>query len=299
MVRFDREREFVHIEREAKRRSQSVEDKEFAFSEVFAIGIRSVESFPEDELTFAIPEFVFASHALDVVRAHEEIRIVALQTANTRYVGAYGDMIVRDTLSRPNAAYFVGAFAQDFHLPHLLAVGDGNAFTAVAIAILLNKLANQFDGVACVIATHKSHTLKFLDQKHTLLVLQNIGASECSFAYGELLFVHARIGRVEVSVGMSHLGNSAGDGDTRSVIAISGMHGTFTNSMDSARLIVASRLHSHPSAVAAVTSVRSDDRAIGGGFFTHHDRGARLAIDNLRVVIVIVLSTDNSNREPS
>ena len=47
-------------------------------------------------------------------------------------------MVVGDTLSGPYATYAVGPFALNLENPYFLRVGNGEAFTAIAVAILLD-----------------------------------------------------------------------------------------------------------------------------------------------------------------
>ena len=288
LVGLDRERQLGHIHRQAQRRSQSVEDEEFAFAEVLAVGIAGVEGFPEDEVALAVPKAVAACHLLDVVGAHKIFRVVALQTADARYVGADAHVVVGDALCGPYAADAVGAFAQYLHLPHLVTVGDGYALATVAIAVLAHQTADEAYGVAGVVAAHKCHALKLFDKEHTILVDQRVGASEGGLAYGQLLFVEAGIGRVEIGVGVAHLRDGAGGADTSGVVAKGGVHSALADGVHCASLVVGGGFDSHPGAVAAVAGVRGDDRAVGRGLLAHHNGGARLAVNDLRVVVLTV-----------
>ena len=183
------------------------ENEVFALAEVLTIGIAAVESLPEDELTFAIPETVAAGNRLDIVGAHEVFGVATLQTADTGDVAAHAHLVVGDALCRPNSSDIALAFAKDFHLPHFVRVGNGDAFAAVAITVDFDEVANEADGVACGGAALEGDALKFLDKEHTCRVDQCVGTAESAFADGELVLVEARIGGVEVGIGVGHLGD--------------------------------------------------------------------------------------------
>ena len=180
-------------------------------------------------------------------------------------------MVVGHTLRRPDAAHLGGALAEDFHLPHLAAVGNGDALAAVAIAILLHQRADEVDGFARRSAAHQCHTLQLFDGEHAFLVDQRVGAAEGGLADGQLVLVEAGIGCVEVGVGVGHLRYGAHLAHAGGVAAVSGVHRAAAHGVHRASLVVGGRFHIHPGAVATVAGVRRDDAAVGRGALAHHN----------------------------
>ena len=83
-------------------------------------------------------------------------------------IAADGHMVVGDALCGPDAADLVAALTQYFHLPHLLAVGDGDALSAVAIAVLFNETPDETYGITCVVASHKGHAFQLFNHEHSV-----------------------------------------------------------------------------------------------------------------------------------
>ena len=282
IVGFYAERKLRHIVGKALRRSQSVEDKVLALAEVLAIGPRGIEGFPEAELALTIPKEIPLGHLLNIVGAHEKVRIIALQLANTRDVTTHGHVVVGHTLSSPHGANLRATASDNLHLPHLFLVGNGNALATVGIAVFLCQLGNELDSLAGRSATLQGNTLQFLDEKHGIRILQRIGAAESALSNGQLLLVEAGVRGVEVGVGVLHLADGAGHTNTSGVARRHGMHRALAHLVLLSFLVVGRRLDGHPRAVAPVAGVRRDDTPVGTRPLTHHDGGAALFVIYLR-----------------
>ena len=184
-----------------------VEDEVFALAEVLTVGVGGIESFPEDELVFAVPQAVAAGDGLDVVGAHEILGVATLQTAYAGDVAADAHVVVGDALGSPYAADVVLAFTQDFHLPHFLGVGYGDALAGIGVAIDFDEVAYEADGIAGGGAALQCHALQFLDEVHACGVAQGVGSAKGALADGELMLVEAGVGGVEVGIGVCHFRN--------------------------------------------------------------------------------------------
>ena len=139
LVGTDGEGQFVHVHGEFERWCKGIENEVFALAEVLAVGVGGIEGFPEDELAFAVPQAVAAGDGLDIVRAHEIFGVATLQTAYAGDVAADAHVVVGDALGSPYAANLLRSLAKHFKYPHLVFVGYGQAFAAVAVAILLHQ----------------------------------------------------------------------------------------------------------------------------------------------------------------
>ena len=147
------------------------EDEEFAVAVVLAATIFGAESLPEDEVALAVPKAIFLRYGLAVVGA-VKILALSLQFSDAGDVGRNAYFIVRDAFGSPNATDFVGAFAEDFHLPHLVFVGNGDALAAVAVTVFFHEFSDELDGVAGVVAAHQCDAFKLLNHKHSFFVDQ-------------------------------------------------------------------------------------------------------------------------------
>ena len=114
-------------------------------------------------------------------------------------------------------------------MPNFVFVSDGDAFAAVAIAVFLDKVSDELDGVTGVVAAHQGHAFQLFDQEHAILIDQGVGTRESCFAYGQLFLVQTGICSVEVGVGVSHLRNLTGKFHLAVVEGIFGVHGAFVD----------------------------------------------------------------------
>ncbi len=90
-------------------------------------------------------------------------------------------------------------------MPDLFWVGDGDAFSPIAIPVLLDELTGKLDSLSGGGASLQHQSLDLLYHEHPLRIIQLSFASDRRLAYGQLLFVHTGIGRVEKRVGFLHL----------------------------------------------------------------------------------------------
>ena len=106
-----------------------------------------------------------------------------VQLSYSADIGAYGNLIVGNPLGSPYAADLLGAFALHLEYPHLVGVGNGQAFARITVAVLLYQLAHQTDGIACCSATLQGDAFQFLYHKHACLVLHRIPTAIGGFSY--------------------------------------------------------------------------------------------------------------------
>ena len=183
-------------------------------------------------------------------------------------------MVIGDALSRPYATYLLLAFAKDLELPHLLRVGNGEAFAAVGIAILLDELPHQPDGFACRGAALQGDALQLLNHEHSFGVLQLFAAGDSGLTHAQLLLVDTGVRGVEEGVGVAHLRNLSLHLHARAVGRKLGVHQAVVDGGDGVTLVIARLGYVDPGAVPAVAGVTGDDRAVSTGLTTYHDAGA-------------------------
>ena len=201
------------------------------------------------------------------------VGIAQVESADAGDVGRNSHLVVRDAHGSPHAAHFLGSFAKDLEQPGFVFVCNGEALTAVTVAIFLDQLAHQADGVTGSSATLQGNARQLLNHEDAILVAQGVTTRNGCLAHGQLLLVEAGIGGVEETVGVAHLGNHA---QTRHVSAVFGRHGVETVLIDGGdriTFVITGRHHFHPGAVTCITGVGGDDRAIGTGPLAHHDAG--------------------------
>ena len=99
------------------------------------------------------------------------VRVVEVESAYAADVGADGNLIVGDALCCPYATDLLRSFAKDFEDPPLVLVGNGEAFAAVAVAVLLDEAAHEAYGFASCGAALQGDALQFLNHEESLLVL--------------------------------------------------------------------------------------------------------------------------------
>ena len=98
-------------------------------------------------------------------------------------------MVVGHPLCRPHGTNLGTAAANDFHLPHLFFVGNGDALAAVGISVFLYQLGDKLDGLARCGAALQGDALQLLDEEHRIGILKRIGTAEGALADGQLLLV--------------------------------------------------------------------------------------------------------------
>ena len=203
------------------------------------------------------------------------VRIVEIDHADAGDVGRDAHVVVRDALGRPDGTGLTRAGTVDLELPHLVGVGHGQAFAPVGIAVFLGHLAHQADGVTGVVAVLERQAFQFLDPEHAVAVDQLFAAVVGGLADGQLLLVHARIGRVDEAVGLQggrH--DAAGLIDTPRVPWFLLVQDVEEIGFGLARREGLARLDGHIGAVIGVAAVGGHHRTVAGGFLADHDRGA-------------------------
>ena len=129
-------------------------------------------------------------------------------------------------------------------------------------------------GIAGVVAAHEGHTLQLFNHEHAFVVHQGIGTGESGLTNGQLFLIEAGVSRVEVSIGVCHLWDFAGQFHITVVKGVFGVHGALVDLVHLAFFVIGGGFPTHPSAVAAIASVGGDDGAIRGGIFAYHDARA-------------------------
>ena len=295
LLGLDGERQFVHVVGEPERGSEVIEDEVLPVVEVLPLRIIRIEILPKDELALAVPETVVDGNPLHVGRGHH-VAALAVNPADAGDIGRYGDMVVGNSLGHPSRADPVLPHPHDLELPDLVLVGHGQAFAAVAIAVLLGKGAHQPDGVAGIVAPLERDPFQLLDGEPASGVHQGIRPAESGFADGQLLLIEAGIGRVEIGIGMGRLGNLPHQPHPRGVPAELGLHRPPEHGMHFPGLMVRGGLHLHPGAIAPVTRMRSDHGPIRGGFPPHHD--GRTALTHKLLLLGKVLGEEGAQDGP-
>ena len=202
------------------------------------------------------------------------LRIIEVELADAGDVGADGNLVVRDALGCPHAADLLRTFAKDFEYPDFILVGYGEAFTAVAVAVLLDEAAHEPDGLPGCRTALQCDTLKLFDEEESLGVLQRVATADGSLAHGQLLLVEAGVSRVEESVGVPRLRNRAAFLHARHVFGVFGVHQSLIDAHDGVARIVLRGLDAHPGSVPGITRMARHNGAVDGCFLAHHDAGA-------------------------
>ena len=166
------ERQVLYGVAKVSRRSQLVHDVELANAVVFRLVeiVAAAVGAPEGEVALAIPELQSFGHVEDILRCHIAVGIAQVELVDARDIGRDGYLVVGNAHGRPHAANLLRSFAEHFEYPHLLLVGDGQTFAAVAIAVALHQFAHQADGFAGCRAAFQGDACQLLDHEHALLV---------------------------------------------------------------------------------------------------------------------------------
>ena len=133
------------------------------------------------------------------------VRVAEVQTSDAADVGAHGNLIVGDALGSPDTAHLLGTFALHLKNPYLIRVGNGQAFSGVAVAIFLDELSHQSDGLSRCGTAFQCHARQFLYHKQSRFVLQGVASAVGRLADTQLVLVQTGIGGVEVAVGVACL----------------------------------------------------------------------------------------------
>ena len=202
------QRQFVHLGREPCGRGQLLHDVQLTYAVVLRLVhiVHAAVCLPEGERALAVPEAHLPGHFAHIVRVHEILLVLEVDDSDTADVCRNGYMVIRYALCRPYASDPVRTFALDFEYPDLPGVGDGETFSGIPVAIFLYQTAHQAYGFPGAAAALEGYSLEFLYHEHPFLVLHLLAAGVGGFAHGQLVFVQARVGRVEETVGVGCLG---------------------------------------------------------------------------------------------
>ena len=81
------------------------------------------------------------------------ILVFQVERGDTRDIGRYPYMIIRDTDSRPYTTDFVLPFAEHLKMPDLVRIGDRQAFARIPVSVFGNQVPDQPYRFACRRAT--------------------------------------------------------------------------------------------------------------------------------------------------
>ena len=149
-------------------------------------------------------------------------------------------------------------------MPDFLAVGDGDAFPGVAVAVLLDEISGEADGFAGGSRPLEHQPFDLLDHEHAFVIDKLLASTDGRLADGQPLLVQAGIGRVQELVGFRHLGDLARLEDALEVGRSLGVH---LARVDLVHGLVRPLLMGHdvqPGPIGAVTCVAGDDRTVHG-----------------------------------
>ena len=208
-LRLDGEGEFFHVHVKAEGRCQVTEDEILTDLVVASLGAGNVVGFPENQVSFAVPQAELAGDGLHIVGAHEIVFVLPVDLPDPGNVGGNGDFVVRNSLGGPYGARPSLPGPEDFEEPGFLLVRDGQAFAGIAVSVFLGDGTHQSDGVPGVVAAHQGEPGQFLYQEHAVGVLEGIGTTEGRFTDGELLLVQRGITGIDISIGAPGLRNLA------------------------------------------------------------------------------------------
>ena len=275
-VGLDADGEVLDGVRQIQRGCQLLHDVELASAVVldFLLVVGAAVGFPEAEGLLAVPELEPAGDVKDVVGRHVVVGVAEVKGTDAGDVGRDGNLVVGDADGSPDATDALGTLAEDLKEPRLLLVGNSEALAAVTVAIFLDQLPHEADGIARCGATLQGDAGEFLDHEDALLVAQGVAATDGGLAHGKLLLVEAGIGGVEEAIGVSRLWDGARLDHASDISGRAGVEAVTIDGGDRVALIVAGGGHGHPGAVTGIAGVGGDDRAVGTCLFAHHDAGA-------------------------
>ncbi len=156
-----------------------------------------------------VPPAVGHGGGRDVVRSHEGVLILEVETADAPGVGRDADLVVRDALGGPDGADLVLARAVDLEVPDLFRVGEGEAFAVVVVAVGLGQGVDRPDGLAGGRGPFQGQPIELGRIQDAFLADQLPAASDRRLADGQLTVVHDRVGRVQEAVRLADLGDFA------------------------------------------------------------------------------------------
>ena len=105
-------------------------------------------------------------------------------------VGVSRNAVVGHTDSHPHGTAHAGTFANHFHDPHFIGVGNGEGLATAAVAILLHQVSHHLDGFACRTRTLQAQINQAAVVDDARCVHQFGTPAEGRFADGQLEFVH-------------------------------------------------------------------------------------------------------------
>ncbi len=201
-VRFDRKRQLFHVCIQIQVGCHRTQDEQLSGR----VGFPTTVGFPEPERFAAggIPPAHLLGQYVHIVGSHEVIGIIQIEPADPGYIGRYPDMIIRDAHRCPYRTCLQRTCAHDLELPDLFRIGEGQAFTVVSVAVLLDQFAYQLNGFPGRGATFQNDFLQLLYQEKAVLIDQDAASADRRFADGKLFLVHAGIGHIHVGVSFGH-----------------------------------------------------------------------------------------------
>ena len=202
--------------------------------------------FPETEGLLTVPPLHLLRHIQHVVGSHVMVGVTEVNLTDATDVGRHAHLVVGDAHSGPYTTDVLLSLAEDFENPHLVLVGNGEAFSAVAIAILFHKVAHQADGLTGGRAALQGYSLQFLYQEQSFLVLQLLTASDGGLADAQLFLVETGICRVEIAVGVGYLWYAPPDMHLRAVGGALRVHPAIVDIHSCSFRVVIGGHHLHP-----------------------------------------------------
>ncbi len=193
------------------------------------------------------------------------IRVLQVELADAGDVGRDADVVVGDADRGPDRPLLLEAGAEDLEVPDLFRVGDGDAFAGVAVAVLLDQLAGQLDGLAGGGAAFEHQPFQLLDHEHAGAVEELAFSADGRLTDGQLALVQAGIGGVEEGISGCHIGQFAFFRNIPKVRRCLGVHFSHVDLGRRAVGVLGSRDDIQPLAVIAVAGMRRHDRTVGRG----------------------------------
>ena len=239
---------------------------------VLAVGLLEAEGRP------GLPPALILGEVRQVGAGQEVVRIRGVHLADPGGVGAHGDAVVGHPHRHPVGAGLArtglpqGAGAHDLEEPGLLGVRQGEGLAVVPVAVLLRQGAHDLDGLPGGLGPLEGEDLKLLDGEPAGLVDALLPAVYGGFPDHELVLVHEGVPRVEVGVGLGHLGDLPhllqGSGGLGLVAEVLVHRGGGAGGEGLAGD------HHHALVIPAVHGVAGHDGPVDGGLFAHQDGGA-------------------------
>ena len=103
----------------------------------------------EREIGIFSVEIAFLARKLDdVFGIHHILFVFQVKLVDATLVGVRTDAIVGDANRHPNGTFFLIAFANHLHNPHLVRVGNGERFAFRRITIASHEIGHHLNGFA-------------------------------------------------------------------------------------------------------------------------------------------------------